>query len=150
MDKLPPATAIGANTFGCLLNGKAWPMGRDGYQYSHIEYNNDVLDVGYYIKDDFNSLFDREWVHVVPKKINKVGVYVFQMKEISKGFFSINSNNIAYFSVDPINQNEWASIMIYRIDSINHIVSGTFDFSLYNQEGTKKIKVSSGRFDFHY
>ena len=24
IDKLPPATQTGANTFGCLVNGKAW------------------------------------------------------------------------------------------------------------------------------
>lgn len=24
LEKLPPITQIGANTFGCLINGKAW------------------------------------------------------------------------------------------------------------------------------
>ncbi|MBX7205311.1 MAG: hypothetical protein K1X81_07785 [Bacteroidia bacterium] len=150
INKLPPATSCGAGTFGCLINGKAWPMGKDGYHYIQAEFSNGVLDIGYYIKDDFNNFFDREWVHLAPKQIDKAGVNIFQMKEISKGFFSVRSNGNAYFSVDPINENEWASVTIFRIDSINRIASGAFDFSLYNEEGTKKIKVSSGRFDFHY
>ncbi|MBX7206524.1 MAG: hypothetical protein K1X81_13955 [Bacteroidia bacterium] len=149
LDKLPPATAIGANTFGCLMNGKAWPMGRGGYHYNYIFYELGVLHIHYAIKINEHDPVDNEWLSFTTNKIHTPGFY-FVPFTYDTDFFSVNYNNVFYRTGAVGVPNGMAYITISRLDSSNNIVSGTFDFSLYNQEGTKKIKVSSGRFDFHY
>lgn len=150
LDKLPPATAVGANTFGCLINEKAWPMGRGGYQYSNVEYANGVLNVAYYLKDNFNNFFDKEWVHITTNKVKKSGIYYIGYNNYKEDFFSVKVNDVAYFSADAINSFGGMVLHINRFDTMNFIVSGTFEFSLFNESGTSQVKVSSGRFDFNY
>lgn len=149
LDKLPPATAIGANTFGCLLNGKAWPMGRSGYHYNYVFYENGVLHIQHGIKANEHSPVDNEWLSFSTNKIHTTGAYFIPFT-YDTDFVSINYNDIFYLTGTIGVPNGTAYITISRLDSLNNIVSGTFDFSIYNQEGTKQMKVSSGRFDFHY
>ncbi|MBX7205647.1 MAG: hypothetical protein K1X81_09515 [Bacteroidia bacterium] len=148
-DKLPPATAIGANTFGCLLNGKAWPMERGGYHHKYVYYQGGELHIDYSISYDRYTIMDEEWVSFTTNKIHAPGFY-FIPYTYDTDFFSVNDHNDFYLTGVNGVPNGMAYITISRLDSLNNIVSGTFDFSLYNLEGTKKIKVSSGRFDFKY
>ncbi|MBX7205316.1 MAG: hypothetical protein K1X81_07810 [Bacteroidia bacterium] len=150
LDKLPPATTTGKQTFGCLINGKAWPIGVKGSHLWVVNYQNRQIDVGYYIKDSPFAFTDKEWVSITLKKVNKPGYYLVSLDGVSECSISIGSINDSYFSSDNVNKNAYASILITRLDSINHFLSGTFEFSLFNESGTSQVKVSSGRFDFNY
>ena len=150
LDKLPPATAIGANTFGCLLNGKAWPMGVKGSHYWDVSYQNGILRITYAIKDDPFNIISKEHVSLRTEKIKGNGIYLVPFNDYTKDFFSVEFDDNSYFSADQINKLGFASIVINRLDSINHFLSGTFEFSLFNESGTSQVKVSSGRFDFNY
>jgi len=149
LDKLPPATAIGANTFGCLINGKAWPLGVKGSHYWDVSYQNGVLHIQYNIvSDPFNPILI-EGVSFETNKIHTSGVFFINFDNQSENFV-VKYNDVLYRSTQNSNKNGMAYIYINNIDSINHFVSGTFDFSLFDQSATSQVKVSSGRFDFNY
>jgi hypothetical protein len=150
IDKLPPATASGFGIYGCLLNGKAWPMGAKGYHMPEVYYENGVLRVDYVIKDDLLSSFEREWVSVRTDRIHSPGVYFINYNESNNEFCSVKFNELLYSSASMSNKNGLGYIQITRLDSINHFVSGTFEFSLLDMTGTSTMRVSKGRFDFRY
>lgn len=150
LDKLPPATTTGRQTFGCLLNGKAWPIGVKGSHYWDVSYQNGILRITYAIKDDPFNIISKEHVSLRTEKIKSNGIYLVPFNDYTKDFFSVEFDDNSYFSADQINKLGFASIVINRLDSINHFLSGTFEFSLFNESGTSQVKVSSGRFDFNY
>jgi len=48
-EQLPPATQVGANTFGCLLNGKVWlPKGNNSISNYSFSYDP-IMQRGYLI-----------------------------------------------------------------------------------------------------
>ncbi|MBX7206522.1 MAG: hypothetical protein K1X81_13945 [Bacteroidia bacterium] len=149
LDKLPPATAIGANTFGCLLNGKAWPIGAKGDHMTEVHYSKGILSVRYATRLDPFSSITNESVTLRTNKIHEYGSYFISYNDINEDFFSVGINGNIYSSAFN-NTNGFAFINISRLDSINHYVSGTFEFSLNDFNNSSKIKVSSGRFDFRY
>jgi hypothetical protein len=57
-----------------------------------------------------------------------------------------------FFSSDKINRNgkDSAYFHILRFDTQNRIIAGTFKFSLFNKQGTQRLHVTDGRFDWHY
>ncbi|MBP6302134.1 MAG: hypothetical protein KBB37_02410 [Bacteroidia bacterium] len=149
IDKLPDATSVGAGTFGCLMNGMAWPNSIDGDKSYLAMYYNGELTVEYEIDDDGPS-----WLPAIGainfgiRNIYKPGIYIFPFKDTSKGTVNIKHNDIYYFSNDPINKGGQAYFTITRLDSVNRIVSGTFEFTLFDQNNfSRKVEVKSGRFD---
>ena len=51
------------------------------------------------------------------------------------------------YNVDTVHS---GSLHLLRLDSINHVVSGTFYFDAYNKYLNKTVKITDGRFDYHY
>ncbi len=73
LEKLPPITQTGANTFGCLLNGKAYTPGGPG--------------IGWVLKVQYDPTFEGGILGITSKRIFDNGKYVF----ISIGGDSINN-----------------------------------------------------------
>jgi hypothetical protein len=146
IDKLPPATASGLGTFGCLVNGKAWPIYEKGYHYVQVSYQNGMLDVGYYIRENELSL-DKIWVHFRTIEVNKPGSFLLSFKDYNKSFAAVRYNETGYFSDASLNKGNYLDLNISRLDTVNGFVSGTFNFLLFNDKGTSFVKVESGRFD---
>ena len=135
---LPPATQIGANTFGCKVNGKVWLPNETAW----VEFVNGGLDI---------VARNRQ------KGFLGIGLHIGRFVISSKGTFSIASstpyfsqasyieNNNA-FTTDDINT---GSITITRLDTnqLHYIVSGTFSFKARHESSGEIIEITEGRFD---
>lgn len=146
LDMLPPVTTYGAGTFGCLINGRAWPVYEKGNQNYFLFYHAGRLDLMYTVYAVDGSDYER--IVISSDKVNKPGIY--WIKNDDNNFFTISYRHELYLSNSAINLDRYLYLNISRLDSVNRIVSGTFSFSLYNYWGTKRIRVEEGRFDLQY
>lgn len=150
--QLPPATQEGKNTCGFLVNGKVWtPRGDNGYPNlsgSYDEtYNGGTLGISGYRYE--------------PGAANSSGFAIGGNNITSSGYYKINLNSsqvakyfgsvgqcIIYNWFDTI-PNHNAFLNITKLDKINRIVSGTFEFSLAIY-GCDTIRITKGRFDMKF
>ena len=150
LEKLPPITAYGANTFGCLVNGDAWPMNAvSGEIYYDFSYFDRTTVLAYEINDNSGAI--KEGVSIVSKRMVKKGLYEIGYDNNGE-FFSAKFDNERYMSgyKKNIDLGRKAIVNILRLDTIKGIISGTFSFSLFNEKGTKEIHITNGRFDYNY
>jgi len=150
IDKLPPATASGLGTFGCLINGKAWPVYEKGYHLLQTGYYNGVLQLTYTIKENELSAYTSSIVSIITNEINKPGAYIINFSNNHHGNFSVKQRGVYYFSNDQINQSNFAWVNITRLDTVYGFAAGTFGFTLFDENGLTSVKVESGRFDISY
>lgn len=151
LEKLPPITKTGANTFGCLVNGVAWlPNG------SRPQYGGPNPDV--YVDPTFQG----GRFSITGHQYNN-----FQSKV---GFGSANCTSTGYFDIAlPVNGIDYNRFMnntstcefssfdpgtyrrgffnISRYDLNNGIFSGTFEFTIKSQACGDTIRITNGRFD---
>lgn len=149
---LPQATQEGKNTAGFLVNGKVWlPRGDNGYanlSCSYDEtYNGGTLGINGYRYESGAS--------------NSTGFAIGGNNITSSGYYKINLNSnqvgkyfgsvgqcIIYNWFDTI-PNHGAFLNITKLDKVNRIVSGTFEFAL-TISGCDTIRITKGRFDMKY
>jgi hypothetical protein len=163
-EELPPITTEGLNTAGCLVNGELWlpkpggglKPGIDCEYYPRIEgidpriwggfsldlsrHSDDALEGdikvshGWLIKSDSLTLYRN---HQNPDRYGGGGGYV----DASNGGFkpyrtTVNPNNF---------------MTILKLDTVNNIISGTFQFDAINEnDDTDTIKIREGRFDVKF
>lgn len=147
IDKLPPATQTGANTVGCLLDGKAFLPGNQTnstncfYQLVGGEYYF-VMAFG---KTDSNSITVDLGVGTQKLQIQQDGIY---------NLFELFDNN-AYggYSFGTFNtyttHTHTGELTITKLNEINHIVSGTFWYDIVDFQGNLH-QIREGRFDMQY
>ena len=153
IDKLPPITQTGANTFGCLIDGKAFtPKGTWGSDGLQVYYQ--YVDNAYH----FNIGADRkDGTAITDIEIRSHGIELeekkYEMVEFgSVGFFGaeytvfVGNGEILTYKTTSIIKGE---ITFIRFDVINQIASGTFWFDAINKDG-KVVQVRAGRFDSHF
>ena len=155
LEKLPPETQIGANTFGCLINGKAWrPSGsRGGKPNFYI-----IVDPGW-AEGNISVRTYRavgeivEYFTINSDSIKNTGLFPVLDKGKTETMFlklaSDGSGTICgvYYG-DEAERTGWLRITKY--DLANKIVSGTFETSMINPlcGYGDTIKITHGRFDF--
>jgi len=156
--ELPPITTIGANTFGCRVNGKVWvPDQRSGSILPMIEGGIKTrFIVGQGPEKNWYDLFflskklTGEEFQIYISRINNVGY--FSLNEVSiiwpscpqcdsYGILSTNGNN--YISKKSIE----SYVKITRYDTLNKVFSGEFSFIAVSKEKSDTIKITDGRFD---
>jgi len=140
LDKLPPATNYGAKTFGCLVNGKAFR----GDKYSKLfegTYHDAMVEMEVELEDE-RIYFRTEGI------ITKPGDYFIPYTPPQNNAFVCDSKEGYFISYDC--PTGYAFLRITRLDSLQHIIAGQFDFTLFNTSGTASVHVSNGRFDFRY
>ena len=147
VEKLPPATQIGANRIGCLLDGKALLPGKINnsvncfYQFVDGEY---YFVMAFNKRDENNNLIG---VGIGTQKLQIQQDSIYNLFEISE--------NHAYgaFGFGPFDsytsQTNTGEFKITKLDEINHIVSGTFWFDVTDTYGVVH-QIREGRFDFQY
>jgi len=147
LDKLPPATQTGANTFGCLLDGQAFiPSG--GINPLDCVYQ--FVNGGYYFalqgnKRDQNNILIGIGIGTQNLQINQNQTFVLtnnEMGSASGAFFYGTSWNYT----STINEGE---LKITKLDSQNQIVAGTFWFDVKDHNGVNH-QIRDGRFDMQY
>lgn len=147
-DQLPPATQTGANTFGCLLNGKTFLPNGGGLgmpNYSVIyepDYRKGQLSISasrYTKEGDPDS---RQSLTIVADSVQAPGHYPLN-RRFQEGLFS-DRRGCNFYSEDP--RYRVGELILTRADKARGIISGTFHFTLY-QPGCDSVIVTQGRFD---
>jgi hypothetical protein len=139
LEKLPPATQEGKNTFGCLLNGKAWVI--------ESSIGADAIAQQGLLSVAAESRFEgsQSFAMYVNDPIS-IGIE-YSLVELSNsrvGFTWIKKNNDVcdYSEIDTVS----GYILITKFDKANLIVSGIFEFTTETID-CEKLTVTDGRFD---
>jgi hypothetical protein len=142
IDQLPPETQIGANTFGFLVNGK--PINVTNTSQQTAIYQGGILQIGGGI-DNSEMDISVSIILEAPLETNvnySLSDFPVHTAKFRKRVGSINCN---YNYEDTYVGN----IILTNIDTINYIVSGTFEFSTVT-ENCENINITNGRFDLQY
>jgi hypothetical protein len=158
--RLPTYTEVGAGTFGCLLNGKAFipstccgdffnpPLPKltsiyyqkdQGYFFgsqNRTDKNLPYFELGITLFIELNS--------ITPFQIN-VRRFNYDNKQSGGNAIYFSNNTKVYFeSFDSIS----GYTLINLIDTIKQTISGTFEYKAANETDT--VYISDGRFDLPY
>ncbi len=155
IEKLPPATQTGADTFGCLVNGKA--LTPRGYFLSGpiLQCEYQLLNGGnYFVLSCQDQKSFSDGIHVVRLRSDNLvleqKVYSLTENNVdgkSSGLFEIYSKGMVnQYSTNTIDLGE---LTITHLNEQEQIISGTFWFDANNDKG-EKVEVREGRFDMHY
>ena len=152
-DKLPPATQAGANTFGCLIEGKAWiPTGggigsginatRGGFFQDAAGKLNIYIAASYY----------HDGIEIYLKHITSTGTFYVNSNTGVKPNVIFPESYGAYF-IDGEEEyvtdaTHTGSVKITYADTTLGIVSGIFEMQLYQKTTGKLINITQGRFDY--
>ena len=146
IDQLPLATQTGANTFGCLINGEPFVVSNTSNQTAIYQdgglliggqksINNNLTQVSIFISETS-----------IGEIISENNSYVLNSNSVPKGEYYIENQNCFYFT----SSNYSGSITITKLDNINFIVSGTFEFKSISDNCEGIIDITNGRFDLQY
>ncbi len=154
---LPTATQTGANTLGCKINGKTWvaedsdePFNRiygveGGYEYPYV----DTIRNNIWIQGRRNN---RTFLHLFVRQVDRIGIYPLNLSTGTAPGALVPYNYGLYFNSSSqfmTNPGHTGSVTITRADTVNKIVSGTFEFSGYDPQTKQTISITEGRFDVH-
>ncbi len=156
-DTLPAITQIGANTFGCLVNGEVWVPHIDvrsfdptRHDMSATVFESNGTGTGGITCTllDFDLKQD-DWLSIT------FGPTFFQAVQNCDPIAGVGArfrktNGERYLSTYHLSNEN--CVTITRIDTDNNIISGTFQFVLYNDSINlnDKITITEGRFDMPY
>jgi hypothetical protein len=149
LEQLPPATQTGANTFGCLVNGKAWTPYKDCFLCSPALKFYYTSDAGGQFAVQAENSNIKQQINIgidtcnAPKRYNYYASPKHPIRlafgDFISGFCYLSTRSDALVSAEGF-------IDITRFDLSNGIFSGTFEFTL-SKEGCETIKITNGRFD---
>ena len=153
---LPPITDTGANTFGCLVDGKVFRPGGAQLSGGSLQCNYQFFNNSYYF-----GLAGRN--QTGGNLLTSVGIYtdslrIFEGNKLSLKLRDKGNPSGSYFKAISAYQYELYStgnnlntgeLWIKKLDTINQIVSGTFWFDAVNANG-QKVQIREGRFDVRY
>ena len=139
---LPPETQTGAKTFGCKVNGKVWvadapfPLVR----LTGSWYKGSLYIYAKRVKDNTN-----QYIYIRRVNTNAIGTYLLN-NSLNDQRNIIDLKTGCDYYTDSLNTGH---LTITRLDTINGIISGRFDFKI-KQAGCPDIEVTEGRFDYNY
>jgi hypothetical protein len=166
-DQLPPITQTGANTAGCIINGKVLIPKKGSQSFggpalyglninAGINFNEPIIGDDYWQLEIANKR-DSNSAGVILYLRNMSGGNGNYIVDQSNGELYIDGPNnnqiIAGIKMDGINKTYYSSpnsgiIKITRFDYFNGIYSGIFKATLYNKDNPSEIiQVTDGRFD---
>lgn len=148
-DTLPPETQKGANTFGCYVNGELF-VPRKSVPFSPMP---------------LLAIYEKQKLHISSISVNNqyyIDLYINNPQEneyntLAIGYLaSKNSHDCYEFGCSDCNR-----VFITKLDTVNRIVSGTFEFSgrcaslTFDELREPKIiftgdsiaQITNGRFD---
>lgn len=153
-DQLPPETQIGANTVGCLVNGKVFLPHAEGIN-PEVNCFYQFVDKEFFFNMNFADLRgvtnERVVLQINRINLNAGQTYVLNKNMIDDGDFtggggtySLSTSNRYY-----TNSLKTGELKITRVDLSHSIISGTFWFDAVNSAG-EKVEIRQGRFDWNY
>ncbi len=154
VSQLPPVTQVGANTFGCLVDGQVFVPKGSLFSSPSLQCAYQYLDnsssKGFYFQLSASHRYSTQNIKSIA-----IGTENLELKEVSyvledafkagNGFGLLSESGVAYYT----QKNLPGLLTITRFDQINQIVSGTFWFSVVVNPGDT-IKITDGRFDMQF
>jgi hypothetical protein len=154
---LPVATQTGANTFGCLVNGKAFLPKTSGflagpklvcqYEGSNISRYYGLFLVASYKNNNGSNI----GITIGTDSLSLVEGQTYNLKTRLPGnayancaFFGGRGTN--YMTNDTIS----GVLTVTKLDISSDIISGTFNFKAVDTIINKTIEITAGRFDLHF
>jgi uncharacterized protein DUF6252 len=152
--KLPAATSTGANTFGCLVNGKAWiATGRGVFSGINPTSGGFFGEVDSTVSIYINAFGENDEIAIYLKKTIAVGTYQLDRNTDIKPSAVLPQASYGMYAL--LYDHEYVTDSIHTgVVNITHadlgtgIVSGTFEMRLYQRNTGKIINITSGRFDY--
>ncbi|MEO9474344.1 MAG: hypothetical protein ABJG41_02385 [Cyclobacteriaceae bacterium] len=141
LEKLPPLTTTGENTFGCLVNGKALVPKRS--TKSGAIFQNNELFIG----ADFDN--PNRSISIIVFDGSSVAIgNVFDLTDTLKSYsrYFVRDQRLCDYDT---HSTIVGSLKIGLLDSENRIISGEFDFTKILGE-CDTLRVTNGRFDLQY
>jgi hypothetical protein len=152
IDQLPPATQIGANKVGCLVNGEVFlPKGSNPlgpplvvcfYQFVDNSWN---FSLGF----SNNQQENLRGLNIASRgvELQQGNTYpiILESNNSCYGRFTNWGETFHYLT----NENNNGQLTITKLDQVNNIISGTFWFKAVNSNG-EVVQVREGRFDMQY
>ena len=143
-ETLPPATQTGAGTFACKVNGTSYIDTSGGYFNCFYQ----LVDGDYYFGisgEDENNIL----------RVIALASNAFEIEEGLQYTLTCDEPNNHYGEVGFTNQlvnsntcnSNYGSMIISKLDFINNIVSGTFEFDIVHPNTGETIEIREGRFD---
>ena len=152
IDKLPPLTSKGANTIGCLINGKAFlPKGNSPGSGGNprCDYMEENFMLGFFRK----TTEEHQGIYIYSNDVAITQGSTFTLKNdiINSPAALFVNNDIPNTLHQNYNTTELVigELYIHHLNEVNHTVSGTFWFNAVNQNNDT-VKVREGRFDMQY
>ena len=151
---LPPATQVGANTFGFLLNGQPWvPSGNNGSGNNlSIDYDlgirNGVIGIGAY--KILPNLPNDEFFGLGYWSLNTINAPItINLNDTTQSvcYFLTTSNCWLVSNYSDVTTSGNLYFDLY--DKTKRIIAGRFEFTL-DKLGCPTIKITNGRFDFKF
>ena len=144
VDLLPSATQTGRRTFGCLVNGQPWTPAGNPFA--------GPLFTAEYDKQHLRLIATRGIVSNGATTLEAIQIEIDSISGPKK--FILSSDNSSFTNYENVtakciyytDATHPAAVIITRLDLVNRIVSGTFDFTL-ETPGCGKVTVTEGRFD---
>ena len=149
-DVLPPATQTGAQTFGCLIDGEPFFPGRFGRDRPNAFYQ--------FVRGAFTLGISAS--RGGGPSLTSIGVSGLDIEGLEERTYSLISEESGNFdghyrlgggvelNTGTTNENP-GMLTITNFDEENFIVSGTFEFTVLDNEGNE-IRITEGRFDLNY
>jgi hypothetical protein len=149
---LPPVTQEGKNTFGCKVNGEVWTP----YSTCNVFYGRRCKELGFEVRQS-------DSLHKLPISFNlgtasdtdsssflmyTPATNITQTGNVIDSVVLLFFKSGSQFYHYPPSYTSGA-VNVTKLDTVNHIMSGTFSFTLYNSNGDSAV-VTDGRFDLTF
>ena len=136
---LPKATQTGENTFGCLVDGKAFgPLPPQGITSSRRK----PLEASLYRTDLLISARGNGGVDFALRNAFQPGTYpIRETNSASYGRYAFGSDD--YYTDGA----HTGTVTLTRMDTVAKVASGTFQFTALNYQSGKTVAITEGRFD---
>lgn len=151
---LPPETQTGANTVGCLVNGKVFLPHQEGLSPS-VNCFYQFVDGEFFFTMAFSDLRGGG-VESVSIQTGRITLQANQTYILNKNSFDDGDFTGGGGSYFPTLSNIYSTtiiktgeLTITRVDLSNSIISGTFWYDAINSEGVV-VEIREGRFDWNY
>jgi len=148
IDDLPPATQTGANTFGCLVNGKAFLPKGSGLGgpilLTQYVYDNGIYTLYISAFNKINNNHKTISIEIKNIVLSNNTINILNNDSIKRGeYYTINSSLIDSYKTNSTNTGK---LIVTYWDYNKGIISGTFSFDAVNATG-EKVEIREGRFD---
>ncbi|MFN8348750.1 MAG: DUF6252 family protein [Spirosomataceae bacterium] len=147
-EKLPAPTTEGLNTFGCKINGKVWiangmPTGAGSPWTKPIEIEFNRLSADTFYLFIHTTAQSKDRVQLTLSKA-VVGVNLLNEREPFAVYYD---DSFRHFFSRGANAGK---VVITKLDTVNHIISGTFSFEGQEIVNKQTVSITEGRFDIDW